>query len=297
MSFPLSSMVRGGVLAVLTLLLVPAARSDDAAPSLAPAAEAAEEAAAGHPLAWTYRYASARREYIRQHVRDYSCRLIKRERIDGDLQDYQFMDVQMRCEQAGEVDREQPMSVFLRYLAPKLYEDRRVLYVAGKHDGRVLVRKGGRSMKYLKLELDPHGRAAQRESNYPITELGFDKTIDRLVDRVRDDIEADPMAVNTQVSHFRNARVGQRACTHIQVVHPDRQESMQYHQASLYIDDELQLPIRLVVHDWPDQAGAEPPLLEEFIYTRLKLNVGLTDAAFSESRLDSATGEASAAAP
>ncbi len=249
----------------------------------------------GHPLAWTFRYATARSDYIQKNVRDYTCRLIKRERIDGDLQDFQFINVQMRCEQKRDGKVEQPMSVFLQFLAPKILADRRVLYVEGQHDGNILVRKGGRSLGYLKLELDPTGRTAQRETKYPITDVGFDKIIQRLLDIVADDIKHDPTAANTKVSHFRNAKVGDRVCTHIQVLHPKPGEGLQFHKASLYIDDNLHVPIRLVVHDWPKTEGEKPPLLEEYVYVNLKLNVGLSDADFSESKLDSPSDPSAAA--
>ncbi len=252
----------------------------------------AAEADKDHPLAWTFRYAQARSDYIRKNVRDYTCRLIKRERINGDLQSHQFINVKMRCEQKRDGQVEQPMAVFMQFLAPKILRDRRVLYVDGQNDGNMLIRKGGRSMKYLRLEFDPNGRAARRESNYPITDVGFDKIIERLLERVSSDIKNDPTAANTQVSHFRNAKVGDRVCTHIQIVHPKRSEGMQFHKASLYVDDKLHVPIRLVVYDWPKSEDQKPPLMEEYIYVNLKLNVGLTDADFSESKLDTVANPA-----
>ena len=247
-------------------------------------------ATSDHPLAWTFNYASARSEYIRKHVQDYSCRLIKRERINGVLQARQFINVQVRCEQKRDGEVVQPMSVFMQYLSPKIVRDRRILYVKDQNDGKILVRKGGSSMNYLRLQFDPNSRAVQRSSNYRITDVGFDKIIDRLLEHVVDDIKNDPSAINTEVSHFRNARVGERVCTHIRVVHPKPAAGLRFHQASLYVDDELHVPIRLIVYDWPATEGDDPPLQEEYVYVDLKLNVGLSDAHFNESRLDSPNG-------
>lgn len=240
-----------------------------------------------HPLSWAVRYATTRFDHIRENVRDYSCRLIKRERIEGELQEYQFARLKVRCEQRSDGQVVQPMAVFMQYLAPAILKDRRVLYVAGQHNGEALVRKGGSTLKYLKLSIDPHGAAARRESNYPITEIGLDKIMERLIQRIQDDIANDPTAVNTEVSHFRNAKVNDRVCTHIRVVHPERGDGFKYHRASLYVDDELHVPIRLVVEDWPQREGEKPVLIEEYTYADLKLNVGLTDADFHESNLDS----------
>ncbi len=253
----------------------------------------ADESAAGtreastHPLSWTLRYATSRSDYIRKNIRDYSCRLIKRERIDGELQKHQFIKVKVRCEQLRGDDVVRPMAVFMEYLAPGNLKGRQVLYIEGQNDGMMDVLKGGRAFKYVKLRIDPNGTAARRESNYPITDVGFDKIIERLTERVTGDIKNDPTAANTQVSHFRNARVNDRVCTHIRVLHPNRGDGIEFHKASLYIDDELHVPIRLVVYDWPPGEGDDPPLIEEYTYVDLHLNVGLTDADFSKSKLDS----------
>jgi hypothetical protein len=50
--------------------------------------------------------------------------------------------------------------------------------------------------------------------------------------------------------------------------------------ARIYVDDELQLPIRFEAYDWPTQQGAEPQLIEEYTYMNLKVNQGFTDADF-----------------
>lgn len=240
-----------------------------------------------HPLSWIFSYASSRSDYIQKNIRDYSCRLIKRERIEGKLQKHQFIDVKVRCEPLPDSDVDEPMSVFMRYLAPGTMKDRRILYVEGENKGMMLIRKGGRTFKYVKLEIDPNSAAAKKESNYPITDIGFDKIIERLLERVTEDIKNDPTGANTQVSHFRNAKVSDRICTHINVVHPKRGEGIQFHKASLYVDDKLNVPIRLVVYDWPTSDGGDLPLLEEYTYVNLRVNVGLTDEDFSKAKLDS----------
>jgi hypothetical protein len=40
------------------------------------------------------------------------------------------------------------------------------------------------------------------------------------------------------------------------------------------------LPIRFEAYDWPKHKGAEPELAEEYTYSNLKLNVGLSDRDF-----------------
>lgn len=249
-----------------------------------------EQEASRHPLNWTFRYATSRADYIRKNIRDYSCRLIKRERIEGELQKHHFIQVKVRCEQSRDGDVVRPMAVFMQYLAPANLKGRQILYVGGENNGNLLVRKGGRAFKYVKLWIDPNGTAARRESNYSITDFGFDRIIERLIERVEDDIKNDPTAANTEVSHFRGARVNDRVCTHIRVVHPKRGEGITFHQASLYVDDELHVPIRLTVHGWPERKGDDLPLIEEYTYVDLRLNVGLSDSEFSDARLNTSPG-------
>jgi hypothetical protein len=245
-----------------------------------------------HPLAWTLAYASSSSEYIRENVRDYECRLIKRERMDGKLQLHHFVDVKVRCEQRIDGEVVKPMAVFMRFLAPAKVKDRRILFVEGENDGKMSVRKGGISFKNVTLNIDPASDAAKRESNYPITNIGFDKIMERLIEVATADIKSDPTAANTVVSHFRNAKINNRVCTHLRVVHPEQGEGVLFHEAELYIDSELRVPIRLVVYGFPESDGAEKPVLEEYSYVDLKLNVGLTDEDFSEDNLNSSPAAA-----
>jgi Protein of unknown function (DUF1571) len=50
--------------------------------------------------------------------------------------------------------------------------------------------------------------------------------------------------------------------------------------ARIFVDDELNVPIRYESYDWPEQAGGQPELIEEYTYLNLKLNNGFTDADF-----------------
>ena len=61
---------------------------------------------------------------------------------------------------------------------------------------------------------------------------------------------------------------------------------MEFHLADLFIDNELQIPVRYVSYGWPARAGEEPPINEEYNYIDTQLNVGLTGADFSEDLLE-----------
>ena len=48
----------------------------------------------------------------------------------------------------------------------------------------------------------------------------------------------------------------------------------------IYVDKESRLPVQAELYGWPEVTGDEPPLLEQYIYTNIKTNIGLVDADF-----------------
>ncbi len=66
-----------------------------------------------------------------------------------------------------------------------------------------------------------------------------------------------------------------------QVTMPTKQPELDFHQAQVFIDDELNVPIRYIAYDWPIREGAPLQVLEEYNYLNMKVNVGLTDDDFN----------------
>ena len=63
-----------------------------------------------------------------------SCVLIARERIDGRLGAYEYMQLKIRHERKSEDRVAAPFSVYVKYLAPAQLQGREVLYVKGHND-------------------------------------------------------------------------------------------------------------------------------------------------------------------
>ena len=164
-----------------------------------------------HPLASVLRFARDEQNYLRRAVRDFTCRLVKRERIDGILQDYCHIDMSVREEvRGGAIDR--PMSIYLQFLAPRNVAGRRVLYVAGQNEGKMLVRNGGRHFDYVVVEIDPWEKA-RKESLVPITQSGFNQVLGQMIDILQRHAQADPTGQNTRVATHRGGQ-GQPAALH-----------------------------------------------------------------------------------
>lgn len=228
-----------------------------------------------HPLESVMQYATQSLAFLTTQVRDYSCRVVKQERIDGRLQPMEFIDAKIRHhhEQSGAVVQRE--SLYLHFLSPATIADREVLWVEGRNNGRMTVRRGGTRFQYLTLDLDPHGDAAMQYSRYPVTESGMLDMVRKLVEVGHADMQYGECDVNT----FKGVKLDGRPCRCIEVTHPRRRSVFRFHIARIYIDDEYPLPLRYEAYDWP--AGTKkPPLVEQYTFQNVSLNVGFTDAEF-----------------
>ena len=76
------------------------------------------------------------------------------------------------------------------------------------------------------------------------------------------------------------AKVNGRVCTVFEITHPVPRRNFQFHKTIVFIDDELNVPIRFENYSWPTERGGKPVLEEEYTYINLKLNKGLLDSDF-----------------
>jgi hypothetical protein len=242
---------------------------------------------AAHPLSPVIDYARNEQDYLRQTIRDFTCRLVKRERIGGFLQDMHYIDMQVREEIVRDSRLAQPLSIYLHFLGPQLVAGRKVVYVDGQNEGKMLVRNGGRHFDYVVVGVDPNGENARQETLVPITQIGFNRLLGQMIEVLERHRQADPAGTNTKAERIAGAKINQRPCTVIRVTHPLEQPGLEFHVANVFVDDELHAPVRVDYFGWPTSPRAAAPLIAEYTYTDLQLNVGLQDAAFSRARLRS----------
>ena len=98
--------------------------------------------------------------------------------------------------------------------------------------------------------------------------------------------EQDKQFGECEVKFYKNTKLvmgsTKRACLCIEVTHPVPRRNFRFHKARVYVDEELNIPIRYEAYEWPSTPGGQPPLLEQYTYVDLKLNNGFTDADFDE---------------
>jgi outer membrane lipoprotein-sorting protein len=269
--------------AVLAIASVSAARGQATAvppqgPGLVPNGDVAQgNAGAGdatvatvgaHPLQPALELAQKGLAGLRSTIKDYSCTVVKRERIDGKLGAHEYMFAKIRHE---------PFSVYLYFLSPDTVKGQEVIYVDGKNDGNMLAHAGSgvRAMMGT-VALKPQSMIAMQGNRYAVTEIGVENLARRLVEVA----EHDKQFGECEVNFFPNAKVNGRICTCIQVVHPVPRRNFRFHLARVFIDDEYTIPIRYEAYDWPQETGGQPVLMEEYTYMNVKVNNGFTDADF-----------------
>jgi hypothetical protein len=230
-----------------------------------------------HPLDRALRIAEDGLASCRANINDYTALLVKRELVDGTLSEHEFMRAKIRNRKVVNGKVVQPLSVYLKYLKPSSVKGREVIYVEGRDNNYLTAHEGGFKGRFLPtVTIPPDGMIAMRGQRYPITEIGLENLIVQLLDRGQTARKFE----EAQCEFRRNARIKDRACTVFQITLPARRPELDFHQAQVFIDDQLNVPIRYIAYDWPRTQGAPLQILEEYNYLDLKVNVGLTDADF-----------------
>jgi len=243
----------------------------------APAAQVPQvaPAAAEHPLAPVLRWAKEGRPAVAA-IRDYTALLSKQENVGGTLQGAQMMRLKVRHE---------PFSVYLHFVYPRNMIGTEAIFVQGQNDNRLIGHENSIAGRLAGTQfLDPNGFLAMRGNKYPITDIGILNLVDKLVEVGEEIIQHDATHGTTEVvvTYIEGVMLGDRATTVIRVENPVRRAHLQFHVAHIYVDDELNLPIRYESYDWPRPGEALGPqhLLERYAYQQLQINVGLTDLDF-----------------
>jgi hypothetical protein len=199
-------------------------------------------------------------------VRDYSCVLIKRERLGAGLSPDHVIALRVRAE---------PFSVNMRWLQPRAMAGQEVCYVRGANDGKMRVRSAGLLGAVGFITIDPDDPRARESSRHRITEAGIGNLIERFAQAWAEERGEKGLRVRVDPYEYNK-----RLCTRVETTHAPGMSRCPYHRTVLYFDREHGLPIRVECYDWPRRAGDPGELLEVFSYVNLQLNVGLPEETF-----------------
>jgi Protein of unknown function (DUF1571) len=222
-----------------------------------------------HPLDEPLRLlAKARQTFA--GVKDYTCTLIKQERINGKLQPVNVISMMVR---------NQPFSVYLKWHQPRAQVGQEACYVAGKNGGNMRAKSPGLLGAVGFVSIDPNDPRARKTSNHAITEAGIANLLRRFDRRWRGEYP-----VNKTVVRLGEYEYAKRRCIRVETSHPEKVPGVfGCYRNVLYFDKETSLPIRVECYDWPRQGGTPGgDLLEVYSYINLRLNAGVPPSVFNK---------------
>ncbi|MDO4630269.1 MAG: DUF1571 domain-containing protein, partial [Planctomycetia bacterium] len=201
---------------------------------------------------------------IQSEITGYTCTLTKRERVNGILGKEEVMEAKIRHE---------PFSVYLRFKKPRRYDGREVIFVENANEGKLLVHGVGFEAIMGTLSLEPTGRTAMKNNRHPITEVGILNLVRHFQKMGKENLENPTISVQYLDIQFQG-----RDCVCVEVKNGDRKLNPLFQKAHIYVDMELNLPIKYMAWGWGNDGDF--PLMEEYTYSDLKINPELTDADF-----------------
>jgi hypothetical protein len=192
-------------------------------------------------------------------VNDYVGVLHKQERIGGKLE-------------KGETALfkfQKPLKVYLKFIdGPSTGTE--ALYVEGSCQNKLLVRRGG-ILGVMTLSLDPGGSLAMSGNRHPITELGFGF----LLAEIRRNIEPAIRSGELEIMRLTDDTFNGRPATVVEGRYlSDGGRKYYCSRFVIHIDKQMLLPVGDVFYN-----GDE--MFEDYVFTDVKLNAGLTATDFS----------------
>ena len=108
-----------------------------------------------------------------------------------------------------------PFSVYLYFLKPDSMKGREVIFVRGQNDGKMIAHERRDSFmgKFGSVWLRPDGAIAMKGNRYPITEIGLETLVVRLIEKGTRD-KQNGVPEECMVEFRKNAKINDRVCTH-----------------------------------------------------------------------------------
>ncbi len=214
------------------------------------------------PLQWMHEAAK-----INAGIRDYTCYLIKQERVKGTMPPEHVIAFKYRA---------QPFSVYMKWLAPAKTAGQEVAYIHGQKNNKMHVRSKEIPGFLNGMWISPTDSRVREHSRHSIYDAGLGKLIDTSIQNM----ELERRLNKTQVK-IAEYTYNNRRCWRIEGTRTERNSQFYSYRSVVYIDKETKLPIRAENYDWPRQGSApDGELFESFSFVELRFDAGLTDADF-----------------
>jgi hypothetical protein len=229
-------------------------RSGEVSPTTAP-----------HALDESLQAAYKAREVLND-VHDYSAVFDKREQVGRKLVATK-MNLKVRVE---------PFSVYLKFVEPKAVAGRQVVFVKGSNSNNLLVQEAGYKSILGIQPLQPTGSLAMADNRYPVTMIGLQKMLDLVIAQWEADRAYSDVSLRIEDAKLATGE----ACTVYESSVPTPRDKVQFHITRLWIDQQTHLAVRVEQLGFPPPGETSTPVLEDYTYSNIRTNVGLSDVDF-----------------
>ena len=221
-----------------------------------------------HPMDSLIRWAKAGAAEIQKNVKDYSCTIVKQERIHGLLRKQERMFIKVRHE---------PFSVYMRFDAPRRARGREVVFVENECNGHLQAHGVGLEAAVGTVHLVPDGPLALSENLHPITDIGIHRMALQLAEEGEKQKAKpkDKISVAVEECELNGVR-----CVRLELRNLEHHCNDPFCRAQVYVDIERNIPISYTAWGWPECEGGEMPLLETYTYENIQLNQNFQDIDF-----------------
>lgn len=253
------------VLSVSGLGVLPLPHAEADPPTVVPTANTP---AKNHPLDQPLAMLAQAKKY-HQEVRDYTCTLVKQERVNGRLQEENYIDMRMRT---------YPFSVYMRWLGPRAMAGQEVCFVLGRNNNMMRVHAKGLLKGAIGwVSVDPRDPRVFQHSRHTIYEAGIGNLIEQTSKHWERARQGNKTQVKIAEYDFNNRR-----CYRVEAIHTERDPQNYSHRCVLFLDKQTYLPLRVENYDWPRQGGSpDGDLMESFSFVNLRTNVSLPEETFN----------------
>ncbi len=197
-------------------------------------------------------------------VKDYTCKFFKQE----------FWHGKMQPQEIALMKFQKPHSVYMKWVGEEK-KGQEVLFRRGWNNNEIKAHEGG-WLKKIVVNLDPKGSMAMKGNRHPITDAGFSHTIELIAKDMK--LIKDHPDWGAKVSD-KGAQTIHGAASHcFEAELPKKQHPEFYaYKVHICVDNNIGLPNKVQI--WDFESG-QVRLVEDYSYTDIKINPGLTEKDF-----------------
>lgn len=210
-----------------------------------------------------------------ENIKDYTVVFHKEERINGDLQSPQTIDMK--------VQQSPKFAVYMRWQTGD--RGRQILFSEEYEDGCMMVKFGGLKRILPALRVDPCCANAKAESRYPITEAGVLGMIRNLLVHREKDLKR---GHGVRCVRLPNQEFDQRKCYAFLMTYDSPEFCEVYRKTILMMDAEYHIPLLVRNFTWAEDSEHlseeeldKATLIENYSFTNLQLSSNLVARDFS----------------